>query len=120
MLLVFVGLRQPASAGSAAEDASTKELELHIVRGPLESAPAASAASAPTAPVVLPVGWARWCEVAVEEGVTLDEPLQQRLTMMEGVAAKAGRELAEASVRSFLRRHAPAAPAAPAAPVDGN
>ena len=32
--------------------------------------------------------------------------LQQKLVIMEGVAANTGRELAEATVRSFLRRSA--------------
>lgn len=54
----------------------------------------------------LPAGWDRWCAVAEMEGVKLDAALQQKLVIMEGVAANTGRELAEATVRSFLRRSA--------------
>jgi len=56
---------------------------------------------------------ARWCQLAAAEGIEADEVLQQRLCMMESVAAKAGRELGEASVRAFIKRHqATLAPAA--------
>ena len=55
-------------------------------------------------PSSVPTGWTRWCALAAEEGVTMDAALQQRLVMMEHVAANTGRELAEATVRAFLRR----------------
>ena len=65
---------------------------------------AASAASAETVPGLV-ARLARWCELAAAEGIEADEVLQQRLCMMESVAAKAGRELGEASVRAFIKRH---------------
>ena len=37
----------------------------------------------------------RWCEIAREEGASVDGAMQARLCMMETVAAKAGRELGE-------------------------
>ena len=40
----------------------------------------------------------RWCEIAREEGASVDGAMQARLCMMETVAAKAGRELGKQSV----------------------
>ena len=57
-------------------------------------------------PSSVPAGWTRWCALAAEEGVAIDAALQQRLVMMETVATNTGRELAEATVRAFLRRSA--------------
>ena len=150
VLVALMGLRRLASAGSATDDTSVHELEVHAFEATLgetsapASAPARRETSASTglapagapagvgqvaAPNCLgtpvappeappPAGWARWCELAGEEGVAMDEALRQRLSMMEGVAAKAGRELTEASVRAFLRRHAAMAPPVPDVKVD--
>jgi len=56
------------------------------------------------APAVGYVGWERWRSVASEEGVEIDAMVQQKLGMMETVAASAGRELGEATVRAFLKK----------------
>ena len=52
----------------------------------------------------MPAGLARWQALAAEEGVAMSAPLVQRLKMMESIAQKAGRELTEASVRTFLQK----------------
>ena len=86
--LLYVGM-----ASGAAGAAPT--VGLYSVRLAAEAPPAA----APDAAVS-----ERWCGVAAEEGVVLDAEVREKLRRMESVAAKAGVELAEASVRSFLRR----------------
>lgn len=134
--LVFVGMRTTGASGATDASSKAKELVVHFFRGLLEGptvgmpptstptstlakdAPpdlppnAASAASAETVPGLV-ARLARWCQLAAAEGIEADEVLQQRLCMMESVAAKAGRELGEASVRAFIKRHqATLAPAA--------
>jgi hypothetical protein len=134
--LVFVGMRTTGASGATDASSKAKELVVHFFRGLLEGptvgmpptstptstlakdAPpdlppnAASAASAETIPGLV-ARLARWCQLAAAEGIEADEVLQQRLCMMESVAAKAGRELGEASVRAFIKRHqATLAPAA--------
>ena len=126
--LVFVGMRTTGASGATDASSKAKELVVHFFRGLLEGptvgmpptstptstlakdAPpdlppnAASAASAETVPGLV-ARLARWCQLAAAEGIEADEVLQQRLCMMESVAAKAGRELGEASVRAFIKRH---------------
>jgi len=134
--LVFVGMRTTGASGATDASSKAKELVVHFFRGLLEGptvgmpptstptstlakdAPpdlppnAASAASAETVPGLV-ARLARWCQLAAAEGIEADEVLQQRLCMLESVAAKAGRELGEASVRAFIKRHqATLAPAA--------
>ena len=130
--VVFVGLR-PVGRGAAAHgdidstsSGTSQVLELHsaTIRIPLEgvgtepmaagSAAGATDTAAITSSVgqesglagALPAGWDRWRAVAADEGLTIDAMLQQKLVMMESVAASAGRELSEATVRAFMRRSA--------------
>ena len=126
LLVAFVGLQRGHVAGAATDVTGTKSrgaITLHSMRCALPSpAAAAPTAAAPFArepkaedgtgdgdgaappPPPPPANWSRWCEVAAEEGVAPDEALQTRLRMMESVASKAGRELAESSVRAYMKR----------------
>ena len=128
VLLAWVGLRPTGAGGAVATEGVNKtSLHVHLLycdppTAPALSAPVASAPKPadaqpvptpvppPVAPAALPAGWARWCEMAAAEGVSVDAALQQRLCMMEAVAAKAGRELGEASVHAFLQRQAQTKP----------
>ena len=83
----------PADAGSAAGATDTAAITSSVGQ---ESVLAGA----------LPAGWDRWRAVAADEGLTIDAMLQQKLVMMESVAASAGRELSEATVRAFMRRSA--------------
>eukprot|EP00966_Prymnesium_polylepis_P174008 4026062-Prymnesium_polylepis.1 len=46
----------------------------------------------------------RWRQVAEEEGIAVDNALEAKLQKMEAISTAAGRELAEATVRNFLKR----------------
>ena len=118
--LVFAGC---AGAGGTT-DADGGALQLYFVRcsqggacttgvdggaaGPQSAVPEGVAgctiSAANTADGALPTGWERWCALAEEEGVAIVPTVQQRLCIMERVAASAGRDLGDASVRAFLRK----------------
>lgn len=131
LLLVFIGMRQVASGATDVSGSSRQgELELHELRcavpsstadapppltspgsvaavesgGGRRGAPTMAGTGAGAAPAVGYVGWERWRSVASEEGVEIDAMVQQKLGMMETVAASAGRELGEATVRAFLKK----------------
>lgn len=115
MLIAFLGMRL-AAGGSGGRNGGGTTLELHVLRCKVPAADAGSDAP-PSAPSVdqgggasgsaaasAAGGWERWHSVADDEGVTIDAALQKRLSLMEEVAHKAGRQLEESTVRAFIRK----------------